>query len=224
MLQLSSSTETYKTDFYFNSNATLGLDPGYDATLWGGNAPSFSIYSHLVDGDMGDAMAIQTLGSTDIMDVTIPLGVNANQGEQITFSILESSLPANVKVYLDDTVANTSTLLNNSDYVITPTTDLSGTGRFFLRISEDALSTIENSLDSIDIFTLKSSDELVVSGQLLDDTMLDLYDIQGRKVMTVELDSALLQNRINVSSINAGIYLATVRNNSQEKTKKVVIE
>ena len=133
------------------------------------------------------------MNSLDISDVTIPLGVNAVAGEELRFSIAESTLPANVQVFLDDTVANTTTLLNDSDYVITPASDLSGTGRFFLRTSEDALSTIENSLDYLDIYTLKASDELVVNGQLLsNNTMLNLYDIAGRLVLSTKLDSALL--------------------------------
>ena len=223
MLQLSSSTETYKTDFYFNSNATLGLDPGYDATLWGGNAPSFSIYSHLVDGNTGAAMAIQTLGSTDIMDVTIPLGVNANQGEQLTFSISEMSLPESVNVYLDDTVTNISTLLNSNDYVITPSVDLVGTGRFYLRMSEDALSITENTLDQLNIYTLKDAKQLVVNGQLQENTTLNLYDIQGRQVLSTELDSTSLENRIDVSQLSGGVYVVNVQNDTQQKSQKVII-
>ena len=71
---------------------------------------------------------------------------------------------------------------------------------------------------------MKSSHELVVSGELLDNTMLTLYDIQGRLVLSMELDSALIQNRIDVSSINSGVYVVTLNNNSEEKTKKVIID
>ncbi|MEY8850197.1 T9SS type A sorting domain-containing protein, partial [Psychroserpens sp. XS_ASV72] len=133
-------------------------------------------------------------------------------------------LPASVEVYLEDTVANTLTLLNDSDYVITPSTDLSGTGRFYLRYSDDALSTIENSIDKLDIFALNSSDQIVVSGQLFENTKLELYDIQGRKVLSTRLDESLLQNRIDVSGINAGVYIVTVQSNNQEKTKKVILD
>ncbi|MEY8847332.1 T9SS type A sorting domain-containing protein, partial [Psychroserpens sp. XS_ASV72] len=133
-------------------------------------------------------------------------------------------LPASVEVYLEDTVANTLTLLNDSDYVITPSTDLSGTGRFYLRYSDDALSTIENSIDKLDIFALNSSDQIVVSGQLFENTKLDLYDIQGRKVLSTRLDESLLQNRIDVSGINAGVYIVTVKNNNQNNIKKVILK
>jgi hypothetical protein len=224
ILNVRANSKSYNTDFYFNANATQGFDLGYDAGLWGSTAPDFALYSHLVQDNTGTPMALQALSQTDLNDVIIPLGVNANQGEQITFSIEDMTLPASVNVYLEDVVTNTITLLNDSDYVMTPNTALSGTGRFFLRTSEDALSTIENSFDKLDIFTLKASDELVVSGQLLENSTLSLYDIQGRLVLTTTLDSTLLQNRLDVSKFNSGVYVVTVKNNGKEKTKKVIID
>ena len=224
MLQLNSNTAEFKTDFYFNTNSSLGLDPGYDSGIWGDAAPDFSIYSHLVEDNTGSEFAIQSLNSSDLSDVTIPLGVNANQGEQLTFSIADSTLPESVNVYLDDMVANTSTLLNNSNYVITPNTNLSGTGRFFLRTSEDALSTIENSLETLNIFALNTSKEIVVSGLLKEQTNLILYDIQGRQVFVSELDTTSLDNRIDVSSLSGGVYIVSVDSNSQKKTQKIVLK
>ena len=222
-LNASTNTDSFTTDIYFNSNASLGFDLGYDAKIFG-STPSFAIYSHLVEDNDGTAIAIQTLNSTDVSDVSIPLGVNANQGEQITFSVADTTLPESVNIYLDDTVADTSTLLNTSDYVISPTTALSGTGRFFLRTTNNALSTIENNLDALNIFVLNSSKELIVSGQLQQNTILDLYDIQGRKVLSNQLDSSMVINRISISSLSVGVYVAKVFNSSQIKTQKLIIK
>ncbi|NRA94343.1 MAG: T9SS type A sorting domain-containing protein, partial [Psychroserpens sp.] len=55
------------------------------------------------------------------------------------------------------------------------------------------------------------------------ETMLNLFDIQGRKVLSVELDQSLVQNRINVDNLNAGVYIVTVQNSSQQKTVKVIL-
>ena len=224
ILKASTSNKDYATEFYFNVNAGQGLDVGYDAAFLSNEVPEFALYSHLVQENSGLPIALQALNGSDLSDVVIPLGVNANQGEQITFSIADSTLPESVSVYLEDTVANTVTLLNDSDYVITPNTDLNGTGRFYLRYTEDALSVVENSFDTLDIFAINKTDELVVSGQLTDKTTLDLYDIQGRRVLSTELDVTLLQNRINVANLNAGVYIVTLQSNSQEKTKKVILE
>lgn len=224
MLQLSSGEKSFKTDFYINENASLGLDAGYDAGVWGGNAPEFAIYSNLVAENAGAQMALQSIGTNDITDVTIPLGVNATQGEQLRFSILESTLPESINVYLEDMIANTSTLLNTGDYVLTPTTDLSGTGRFFLRTSEDALSTIENSFDSLQIFASNATKDIVVNGQLTEDTIMEIYNIQGKLVLSTQLDDTSLENRVNTSALSAGVYVVTVQNNTQQKSQKVIIK
>ena len=223
-LKASTTTNSFGTDFYFNTNSSLGFDVGYDANIWGDTTPSFAIYSHLAQDNIGDAIALQSVDMSNLSDVIIPLGVHANQGEQISFSIAESTLPASVNVYLEDTVANTTTVLNTGDYVITPTTNLSGTGRFFLRTSEGALSTIDNNLDTLNIFALNTSKELVVSGQLKDATALKLYDIHGRLVLSTALDNSNLENRVDVSNLSGGVYVVNVQNNAQQKSQKIVLK
>lgn len=223
-LSLSNSTESFLTDFYFSEFSTLGLDPGYDASLFGGAAPAFSIYSHLVEGNTGVPYGIQALGETDYNDVTIALGVNASQGEQITFTIDSSTIPSTVDVFLDDVVANTSTQLNSMDYILTPSTNLSGTGRFFIRFAEESLSTQNHNFENIDIYVSKQTKEMVINGLLVDQTMLNIYDIQGRLITKTQLNHTLTENRIKISNVSNGIYIVKLKNNSQELSKKVIID
>ncbi|MCB0400351.1 MAG: hypothetical protein KDD26_12205, partial [Winogradskyella sp.] len=81
-------------------------------------------------------------------------------------SIAESTLPASIEVYLDDTLTSTSTLLNTSDYVLTPSVDLNGTGRFYLRFSNSALSTTDNVFESISIYANQSNKTITIAGLL----------------------------------------------------------
>ncbi|NRA93487.1 MAG: T9SS type A sorting domain-containing protein, partial [Psychroserpens sp.] len=115
-------------------------------------------------------------------------------------------------------------LLNDSDYILTPTTDLSGTGRFYLRYGDEALSTIENSLESLSIYALQQSREIVVSGQLNGPTELVLFDIQGRIVLTTTLNDSSLENRVNVSDLSSGVYVVNLPNKDQKKTHKIIIK
>jgi hypothetical protein len=78
---------SYATSIYFHENGTTGLDIGYDAAIFGGAAPGFSIYSHVVDGNEDLPMVIQTLNTDDINDVIIPLELHANAGEQVAISL-----------------------------------------------------------------------------------------------------------------------------------------
>ncbi len=90
--------------------------------------------------------------------------------------------------------------------------------------TEDTLSTDENNLEILNIFVLNSSRELIVSGQLQENTLLDVYDIHGRKMLSTELDSSIVQNRINVSSLSGGIYVVNLQNEMGRKSQKVVIK
>ena len=169
-------------------------------------------------------MAIQSLGDSDLSNVSIPIGVNSSQGEQITFNISENSLPNDVNVYLEDNVANTYTLLSSGDYTITPNENLNGTGRFYLNIANSTLSAPENTLANIDIYTNALDKTIVIAGELLESTNAKVYDIQGRLVHNVSLQTTSRTQTIDVSQINAGVYVVELRNAFQNKTQKVIIK
>ncbi len=154
IIEISSSTQTYSTEFYLTNNATLGLDLGYDAEHFGGAPSDFAIYSELTENGQGLDMAIQSIGFDDVNNESvIPLGVNVAQGELITISIVEPNLE--YSIYLEDAFLNTFTLLNTSDYTFTADTDLTDTGRFYLRFGQSALSVTDSDLDKIQIYTDK---------------------------------------------------------------------
>ena len=223
-LGISSNDESYATDLYFNASASLGLDTGYDASLWNGSAPEFSVYSHLVEDSTGVPMAIQALHSDDLYsNVVVPLGVNANGNEQLSFGILESTLPETMKVYLEDTVNGTITLLTQGAYTITPNQDMSGTGRFFLRFEEDALGTLENGLDVLEVYADHKGKAIVVNGLVPGTTRLGLYDLQGRKVLEQNLVVNEMKQSIDVSNLNDGVYVVELNNGNGRKARKLIL-
>ncbi|WP_047550984.1 GEVED domain-containing protein [Psychroserpens sp. Hel_I_66] len=222
-LKVQNASSSFHTDFYFNDSSTRSLDVGYDAKLFDVSLPNLYMYSHLVEDNDGQKMAIQSLATSDLNDVIIPLGIKANQGEQITISIQDTNIPESVDVYLEDTVNNTFTLLNTSDFVITPSTNLSGTGRFFLRFSSEALSTQEETLETIQIYTTKSPKSLFIKGLLDQNTTLEIYDIQGRIILKSKLDNRSNSNEVDVSGFTTGVYMVKLNNGSQQKSQKVII-
>jgi hypothetical protein len=223
-LNASTSEKDYTTQFYFDANASLGLDHGYDGKILGNVAPNFALYSHLVEDNTGLPIALQALNPSDLTNTIIPLGVNSNQGEQITFSISESTLPSNVEVYLEDTVANTSTLLNSGDYILTPNMNLNGTGRFYLRVSSTVLYVGQNDLDYLQIYTTTNPKSLIIKGELNDATKVNLYDIQGRSVLNKALNQFDVLNTVDISRIGSGVYIVKVFSASQVKTQKLVVK
>ena len=224
-LEVTNSSEMYATDFYFTDNASLGLDPGYDASVFGDIAPNFAIYSQLVNDNQGIDMAIQSLSNTDISNnVIIPLGINANQGQQLTVSIVDTTLPENTNVYLEDNVANTFTLLNTDDFIFTPDTNLNDVGRFFLRFETETLSVIENELNELVIYNTISPKVLHVKGQLTDLATLYLYDIHGRTILTEKLKSNTNSQQIDISNISTGVYIAKIDSYNMSLSKKIIIQ
>ncbi len=223
-LNASTANNNYNTEFYFNSNASQGLDSGYDAVIWGGSAPNFALYSHLVQDNTGLPIALQALSDTDYTNVTIPLGVNANQGEQLTFSISETTLPSTVNIYLEDNLSNTFTLLNTSDYILTPNTNLMGTGRFYIHFTNTTLSTTENVFDSLTIYADQTNRSIYIAGEVSENTVAKVYDIQGRLISSKTLTTNLRLQSIDVNHINPGVYIVELSNTSQNKTQKVILK
>jgi len=222
-LNLSTSNNSYNTEFYFNDNATSGLDSGYDAVLWGADTSGFVLYSHLANNNTGTPIALQALGNDDLSDIRIPLGLNANSGEQLTFSITEFNLPSNTTIYLEDSHENTISLLNTDDYVFTSDTDLLGTGRFYLWFTENALNVDGNTLSSVNIFSESNPKHLVINGILQRPTNARIYDLQGRMVESQDLYSNIISQYMDVTHLSMGVYVVRLTNNQQAISKKIII-
>lgn len=224
-LNISNSSSEYSTDFYFSENATLGLDTGYDAGLFNSDATDFSIYSNLVQNNLGEPLAIQVLNTEAISNVTIPLGVNALQGEQITVSITELDIPEGINIYLEDVYTGTFTLLNTNDYIFTTDSNISGIGRFYLRFQTGVLNNPEQAFDAIRIYNDYSAKIIIINGQLESKTTLNLYDIHGRRVTSQELDNSIMKQHIDVSLLSTGIYIVELKDSlNQRRLKKIVIK
>lgn len=224
-LDITTSNSSHYTEFYFNSNASQGLDPGYDASVFGGTPPSFAIYSHLVQNNTGMAFAVQALSNTDMNNITIPLGINASQGQEISISISQSDIPESINIYIEDRETNTITRLSDNSYSFTAATNLSGTGRFYVKFEADILSTNLQSLEELKIYSNSSNKTLVIKGALDSDTELRLFDINGRLVNYLVLDEINTEHTLNTAELNSGVYIVKLINkNSESFTQKVIIQ
>ncbi len=185
-LMILSESKSFSTDIYFDIAGTLDHDLGYDSGLL--ENPSFSIYSSLVEDkdNRNTPLAIQTLPYSILeTEVIVPIGIKATQGEQIKISGIDIldyplPLPSTVEVYFEDNVANTSTLLNNSDYIFTPSTNLSGSTRFSLRFTNNTLSINNPIFDGLQIYSPINTGNLIVKGYVKEVTALDIFDLNGR--------------------------------------------
>src|SRR5690606_22298120 len=116
------------------------------------------------------------------------------------------------------------TLLNTSDYIFTPNTNLTGTGRFFLRFTDNTLSTPDTSLNGLQIYTTTAPRALFIKGLLTDTTSVQVYDVQGRLVLNSQLSGSSTSNQVDVSSLSSGVYVVKLNNKTQQKTQKVILK
>ena len=225
-IKISNNTNTQKTSIYFIEGTTRGLDLGYDAAVYSATTVNFSLFTNLLENNTGLDIAIQSLPYNDFNDVIIPLGIKASSGTELTISIDDelSTLPSNINVYLEDTLNNTLTLLNDDQFVFTPDSNLNGTGRFYLRYSSSTLTVSEPELDYLQIYTTFNPKALTIKGQLTSGTQANLYDLQGRLVLTEILNPNSTTNNIDISTVSSGVYIVKVNNDNQIKTQKVIIK
>jgi len=225
-VRIDNGTNHFTTDIYFNTNGTAGLDPGYDASLFGGVAPQFSIYSLLVEQNTGMPFGIQTLGENEMNGVNVPIGIHANQGDMITVKLTEITIPNSINVYLDDGLTGTSTLLNSVNYQFLAENDILDSGRFYVRFDANALSNNENqSIEQLNIFTEQTSNRLMIDGILEQDTNYSIYSINGTKVLNGKLNSASRVNSIQLHGLQSGIYIVKITGKEQQRrTEKFILK
>lgn len=223
-LRIQNSANNYDTDFYFSDNCSSGLDIGYDAGSFDASDAEFSLFSHLVTDNVGVDLAIQCLSFDDIENIVVPLGMNASTGDTISVNIQESDLSEDINIYLEDNLDNTFTLLNSNTYSFTAIEDLEGTGRFFLHFSPSTLSIDDNVVNGLEIFTSTNPNYLNIKGKLNGPSQLDLYDVQGRLVLTKTLESGSNTNSISVDSLHAGVYVVNLSVSGVVRTEKVIIK
>ena len=221
-LKLQSNNSLTHTDVYFNSNASEGLDIGYDVGTYANLASSFSLYSKLASGAYSDTkFAVQTISNDLSETVIIPLGVHTSAGENHSISIEDVSLLESINVYLKDYETGTLTLLNNGAYSFSTDSNLEGISRFELRLTNTTLG-----LESDELVTnfkaVYQNDAVVLVGDFMLEDKVEIYDIMGRLTQSHTIGG---NHSIEISKdeLATGVYLAKINRKGNSKTIKFII-
>ncbi len=223
-INISTLTKNGFTNLYFRDINTRGLDPGYDTGIGPFSSEGFGIYSRLVEDNQGIDFYNQSLAYSDLNDVVVPLGVNSSENEPFSISIDPSStVPSTTYVYLEDSLGKTLTLLSSEgSYTHTPEAALSGTGRYFLRFSASALDVHSETLKGLEVFAVDKT--VYINGTIEGAPLVLIHDLQGRQVSTHTLESIQGSNRLDLSHLNTGLYIVSIRSINQQLTQKVIIK
>ncbi|OZV69251.1 T9SS type A sorting domain-containing protein [Winogradskyella aurantia] len=222
-LKLEQDENIYFTDVYFTDNASLGMDSGYDSALFG-ELPQVALYSSLVEGHSGERLGVQSVDFNATTNVSIPLGLHAEPGQELSISINESTLSADTEVYLEDRLNNTFTLLSDGAiFSLTPNAALSGTGRYYLTFSSNQLGVGETGLSNVRVTAQSNPKTITISGTLNTETKAEVYDIQGRLMLQQQLSTDTTLHTIDASNLTGGIYIVNLQSEGAEHSQKVII-
>ncbi len=201
---------------------TTGIDPGYDAGRFDAGNNSFAVYTQLAGDNTNETgLDIQCL-PTNGYSYTIPVGLNADAGSEVIFSVETSQLPTGTPVYLEDRQTGVfSDLHEPGDYYqASMQEDSKGYGRFYLHTKELQTGIETTGISNVKVLAQPKYNRLLIVGITSDNSYVEFYDLSGRKLMGRILQK-LTYNEVPVSGIETGIYLVKVQDNGQTTSKKI---
>ena len=223
-LLVSSAVKSASTGIKFIEGTTDGLDPGYDAGVFKAD-PLFSVYTKLVNSENNNVeFGLQCLPLANTEMLTIPVGIDFSLGGELTFSAQLLNLPDESKIVFEDRLLNVSTYFNSdkSAYKTTLAANSKGTGRFYLHVSDNQVTSIWNETELKKITAWLERDEIVINGITENKAVAMLYDLRGSAVWVRNLEKTT-PNRINVNGLSTGIYMLQVIENGKRTGIKLQI-
>ena len=219
-LEASVNGQTSSTLIAFNNQMTKGLDVTYDAGLLRGGA-DLVIYSRLVE-DNGIPFAIQALPTNEFSTMIIPLGVESKTGGELIFSSKFINLPADCQVILEDKLNRTFTDLSIGDYQTVIEANSSSTDRFQLHTSSLSTGLKGNIADNLSAYAVRNI-EIRIKGQVSNQAVATLYDVQGRVILVKTLEEGNL-NVVRTPNIKTAIYMLSVNDKGKLQRFKIPVK
>ena len=227
-IQLDQSNNSKFTEFYFIEEGSDGIDPTYDGALIDFADPSFLIYSRILDNeqDNGAKISVNALAYSEMWNKIIPLGINAQAGQEMTIGISHRTTPADLNIYLEDAFEGTMTDIKAGDYTLIPSSDINGMGRFFIHITADTMSNGEVSTNTLNAYKESNSSYITIEGLATQSNNINvsLYNILGRKVLDTSLNNNINTQTISTLGMASGIYVIELESGNDRLTKKLIIQ
>ncbi|SDT96658.1 Por secretion system C-terminal sorting domain-containing protein [Polaribacter sp. Hel1_33_78] len=221
-LSVSNGSSTKKTQINYFNDKTNGLDPGFDIGMFNGVVSDLNIYTHLVENNEGIALGRQALAISEMKSQIIPIGLQAEAGKEITFSIEALNLPSGIQVSLEDRDANTFASLTDSDVKVTLDEHVYGTGKYYIHLSNSVLSIDNSFLESVSVFASNNAN-LKVIGLPRKSTSLKLFNLLGKQVFNTTFISIGSDN-ISLPKLSKGVYIVQIASENRNLNKKIILE
>lgn len=220
-LKVTQGVNEESTLVVFNDGMADGLDKGYDIGQLA-VYPDVDIYTSLVLNDNGVRYIQQALAIPDNNDKIIDVGIDSENGGEVTFSAT-TVVPEGYSFILEDYTAGVFTDMTTDTYTVTLPANTYGTGRFFLHTKYDPQTGIDPvDPDQTDVRIWASQRKVIIKGALSQKAIAEVYDLQGHKVCNIRLTGATI-NTIDLSSSPDGVYIVVVVDGDRIYRQKVIV-
>ena len=209
------------TKVFYIEGKTTGFDSGYDSKIFGGVAQSFGVFTHLVSDNDGSKLAIQTLPNSNLNEMVIPVGIIAQAGTEVTFSLETTNFSEAVNVYLEDRINNTFTDITTGNTTVTVADVTNNVGQFYIHTQSKSLSTNTQTTATISIYA-SSKSEITVTG-LQGKANVTLLSLLGKQVVSKQINSNG-NSTILLPNLPKGVYIANLQTSTGTFTKKIIID
>jgi hypothetical protein len=218
VLNAETNSAQTSTRIVYHETMSRGLDIGYDAGVL--KSGSLVLYSHLIN-DNGTAFGVQCL-PPDYEHLVVPIGLDSQGGETITFKVTVTNIPEEYAVVLEDRAKNLFLDLSEAEskYSILLEEGSNGLGRFYLHTSFKSALGLDNldTKNNAQLFVYQKANLLLVRGVVELNTTARIYSITGQLMIVIALEQST-ENRIPFDG-DAGIYLIRITNEKGETTQK----
>ena len=221
---MNTSTNERFAKIYLTDTATKGFDSGWEGEVFGGIANKVDVFTELVSDNQGKKYQIQSLPISGIESMVIPVGIISEAGKELTFSMTGVNIPSDVKIYLEDRVANTfNELTESKTFKVTLSEALNDVGRFYLHASKSALNVNDAlALNGVSMYKSNAT-TLKVVGLPNGTSNIKLFNILGKQV----LNTSFIANgvkEITLPKLATGVYIVQLETETSKLNKKIVIE
>ncbi|NLE35714.1 MAG: DUF2341 domain-containing protein [Bacteroidales bacterium] len=211
----------HQTLIVYNDNMSVGLDPGYDIGLLSAGS-GVEIYTTLVGKDEGVNLARQALPVTGADRITVAVGVDSEQGGEVTFTAFTVPLGSN-KFWLEDRTAGVFTDLTTKSYTVTLPAKSYGTGRFFIVASTNTPTGSDDAeAEDRGLRIWSAYGRIIIKGSVSDKAVCEIFDMQGTRIIERLLSDGEL-NTVDLPSGLRGVFYIRVIDGVRVTTAKVAV-
>ena len=223
-LLMTDGTNERFAKIYLTDTATTGFDSGWEGEVFGGIANNIDVFTELVSDNQGKKYQVQSLPISEMESTVIPVGIISEAGKELTFSMTGVNIPSDVKIYLEDRVANTfNELTESKTFKVTLSEALNDVGRFYLHASKSALNVNDAlALNGVSMYKSNAT-TLKVVGLPNGTSNIKLFNILGKQV----LNTSFIANgvkEITLPKLAMGVYIVQLETETSKLNKKIVLE